>query len=66
MDCSRCGGRTKVLDSRSVEEGIFRKRICEGCGRVFYTAEYEDNEGKDGLNAYWRVRIGNWRTKNVR
>lgn len=55
MDCSRCGGRTKVLDSRSVEEGTFRKRICEGCGRVFYTAEYEEDEAKDGIKLHRKI-----------
>ena len=63
MDCSRCGGRTKVLDSRSVEEGTFRKRICEGCGRIFYTSEYEDDQdtgGHDGIKAFWNK----WRLKH--
>lgn len=62
MRCGRCGGITKVLDSRSVEEGTFRKRLCEGCGRVFYTAEYEEDEGNEGIKAFWK----DWRMKHVR
>lgn len=47
MFCSNCGNRTKVVESRSFEEGTFRKHICKSCGNVMYTEEYEsdDHEG---------------------
>lgn len=53
MICAECGARAKVIESRSIEEGTFRKRMCTGCGRVFYTAEYEEDGGRDGIKAFW-------------
>lgn len=57
MKCAECGARAKVIESRSIEEGTFRKRMCTGCGRIFYTSEYEDDQddgGRDGIKAYWK------------
>lgn len=56
MRCIKCGGMTKVIDSRSIEEGTFRKRRCEGCGREFYTEEYE-TDTREGLNAGWKAQV---------
>lgn len=57
MYCRECGGKTIVIESRSIEEGTFRKRRCRGCGRMLYTSEYEDHwddGGRDGIKAYWK------------
>lgn len=57
MYCRECGGKTIMIESRSIEEGTFRKRKCTVCGRIFYTSEYEDHQddgGCDGIKAYWK------------
>lgn len=41
MTCPVCGGKNRVLDSRSDCESVHRKRLCEECGHIFYTAEYD-------------------------
>ena len=41
MKCSKCGGKTKVLDGSFSPDEIYRKRGCKACGYKFYTIEYE-------------------------
>lgn len=48
MLCPVCGGRTVVEDSRCDCESVHRKRRCDDCKHLFYTAEYElDDSGKE-------------------
>lgn len=59
MNCPKCNSKTKVVDSRSLEEGQFRKRVCSQCGYTFFTEEYEaeDNAGlKEWRSTYMRKR----------
>lgn len=45
MLCPNCESKnTKVVNSRSIEENVFRKRICNDCGYVFHTEEIEIND----------------------
>lgn len=63
MYCRECGGKTIVMDTRSFEEEVYRKRKCLNCGRNFYTAEYEDDieqRGKNGLYDAWK----DWRVNH--
>lgn len=39
MICPKCGGNTKVTDSRSTRFTVHRRRKCTLCGHIFYTAE---------------------------
>lgn len=39
MICHECGGSTKVLDSRSKDGSIRRKRTCTNCTTSFWTLE---------------------------
>lgn len=42
MNCPKCKSRVTVkncVDTR--ENEIYRKRVCDQCGHVFYTVEYE-------------------------
>ena len=42
MVCPKCKNpKTKVKDSRILTEIVYRKRVCEKCGYVFNTSEYE-------------------------
>jgi transcriptional repressor NrdR len=41
MNCPVCGHRSRVIETRPVEEGVAtrRRRACEGCGERFTTFE---------------------------
>ena len=43
MTCPICGGLSKVTDSRSDCEGVYRRRKCVECNHSFYTSEYESD-----------------------
>lgn len=43
MTCPICGGKTKVIDSRSEPSCVHRKRICVNCKYSFTTNEIEDD-----------------------
>ena len=66
MLCEKCGKKTKVVDSRTAYEGVFRKRECTNCGRIFYTEEYESEEGIDGLRYVWAENTRKNRLKSLK
>lgn len=39
MECPRCHGKTKVIDSRPIPDGVRRRRECKKCGRRFTSHE---------------------------
>lgn len=41
MECPKCEGKSRVVDSRKVETIVFRRRICNVCGYRFYTEEIQ-------------------------
>lgn len=43
MTCPICGGKTKIIDSRSEPDYVRRKRICLNCKYSFTTSEIEDD-----------------------
>ncbi|MFC1626212.1 hypothetical protein ACFL19_00770 [Pseudomonadota bacterium] len=43
MKCDKCGERTIVIDSRTTEGYIRRRRKCERCGERFSTSEFKNN-----------------------
>lgn len=47
MTCPVCGGKNRVIDSRSDVEVVYRKRLCLECGHTFYTAEVETEYSED-------------------
>ena len=53
MFCPKCGEKTTVLESRAVEEEVFRRIKCRKCGYMFYTEEFESEESKDGIRYVW-------------
>lgn len=44
MNCPICGEKTRVLDTVSDCEGVYRRRRCLGCDHRFYTTE-SDSDG---------------------
>ena len=42
MICPKCGGRSKVKDSRPADDGTYRRRECLACGHLFTTYEISD------------------------
>lgn len=61
MTCPKCGGKTKVINSRDAidqdEEVRVRRRRCEECAHTYYTIEYEIDfaQGFELISQYWRV-----------
>lgn len=55
-----CGGQTMVMETREVNNIIYRRRKCLVCNKHIYTKEdrVSDNDGKRGLNQYQRMRKG--------
>lgn len=41
MTCPVCGGKTKVDETCTDGEEIYRRRACKECGHIFYTTEAE-------------------------
>ena len=41
MTCSKCNGKTKVIDSRTDEDSTERRRECVECGYRFSTVEVD-------------------------
>lgn len=41
MTCPNCGGETTVVYCYADRESVQRKRQCNDCHLLFYTAEYE-------------------------
>ena len=63
MYCKECGGKTIVIDTRSFENEVYRKRKCIVCGRKFFTAETEDDgfeDGKKGMYLFYKE----WRSRH--
>lgn len=59
MNCPVCGSKTKVIGSKDDCESVHRRRRCDDCKHVFYTAEYEvrSSDHYDALmNQYMKQR----------
>lgn len=41
MTCPHCGGETIVIDSRSQEDSVYRRRKCLVCEKRFSTTEID-------------------------
>ena len=41
MTCAVCGGKTKVIDSRTIEDSKHRRRKCVECNYRFSTVEID-------------------------
>lgn len=54
MTCPNCNGKNKVIDSRSDEDTVYRKRKCDDCGHIFYTEE-QMVLATDGFRNAWRA-----------
>jgi len=45
MICLKCGSKLGVADTRSDNNGVYRRRKCPKCLRVYYTSEFiSDNK----------------------
>lgn len=59
MTCPKCGGKLMVLDNvkNTDENEIYRRKVCNECGDVLFTVEYEvesNEEFKKTWNKYSR------------
>lgn len=62
MNCPKCGGKTSVEDSRTLDDVVARKRMCKECGHWFYTEEIEV-VNNDTLREWWAVQREKKRSK---
>lgn len=44
MKCSRCGGDSDVLQTRTRKAGTYRRRVCASCGLRWSTLETRARE----------------------
>ena len=41
MICPKCGGKTYVVETRTNDESVYRRRKCKDCKHLIFTAERE-------------------------
>ena len=63
MKCPKCGGQTKVTESRLWGNTTLRRRKCLGCGRIFITEELITSAADENYLA-WRRTYYAKRRKN--
>jgi transcriptional regulator NrdR family protein len=58
MNCPKCGGMTYIVDTRSVPDGVRRRRMCGSklCGHRFTTCELEYEKAKNELATLRKIR----------
>ena len=56
MLCPKCGGVTRVCDTRydGKENEIFRRRACKDCSHEFFTVEF-NIEANDKFIKLWKT-----------
>lgn len=56
MRCSKCDGKLAVKDNayNTADNELYRKRICQDCGSIIFTTEFEVEANKDYLELYNR------------
>ena len=59
MLCPECKNRSKVTDSRTDGKTVYRRRKCEHCGHIFFTAETTTPSGDAFHKIYNKYK--NWR-----
>ena len=48
MNCSECGGASKVYNTAKTKTHVYRERECVKCARRWFTEEYENNSPRVG------------------
>lgn len=57
----KCKNKSKVVDTRSTYNEVYRKHYCESCGRTFYTIEFEVEENEQFENEWKRLSCGRYK-----
>ena len=55
MTCPECGGESRVTDTRSDKEGVYRRRKCKVCNRNFFTVEAVSSPNKFRNATNWYI-----------
>lgn len=55
MRCSKCGSKLHVKDTvhNLADNEVYRKRICDKCGFVIFTTEFEVEADMDYLELWY-------------
>ena len=56
MKCPECDYKTSVVDSRRVEDTVFRRRLCTRCKYRFYTEELTIEDEDIVRNYHRKIR----------
>lgn len=66
MICPKCGGDTRVGDTRyeEKENEIFRRRVCKNCSNEFFTVEF-GIEVDDKFMKLWKALARIFRNKRT-
>ena len=59
MKCTICGERTRVVSTINNTDDfeIYRERKCLGCGRRYFTSEFEVDNDKDFRKLWQKYRL---------
>jgi hypothetical protein len=54
MICPKCGAKTRVVDNsrNCIQLETYRKRVCNECGHIFFTAEIEVENTREFREEY--------------
>ncbi len=60
MLCPKCGGNTKVCDTRyeTNENEVFRRHICKDCSEEFFTVEFSIESNKKFVDLWKKLARG--------
>lgn len=64
MTCPICGEKSKVTDTGTYIDCIFRKRICLLCKKVFYTLETDFPDAKYAAKRIYELKKGKTNDKD--
>lgn len=55
MKCRKCNGKLSVKDvvHNSIDNEVYRKRICDECGETIFTTEFEVDPDIDYMELWY-------------
>ena len=55
MKCPKCRFDTKIKETLSDVNAVYRRRNCKGCGFTFYTVEMGPGSGEEGQDSIFGI-----------
>lgn len=54
IKCPNCGSGASLMESRHLDNNVYRKYKCIKCGFIFYTKEHISDEAWEEITRYHR------------